>query len=290
MGLRTKFNLVLFGAFAIGLAAVAGLSYDTMRQNAREEVLAKARIMMEAASAIRGYTSREIAPLLRPQLEEQFLPHTIPSFAAQMNFRDLRQEFPEYTYKEAALNPTNLADRAVDWEADIINEFRNNPTRPEVITERDTPTGQSLVLAQPLTINDEGCLTCHGVADEAPPTMLEIYGRNNGFGWELNETIGAQIVSVPMTVPLDRAWNTFIVFIGTLAAVFMFLAIILNILFHWFVIRPVVKISEMASAVSMGNMDVPEYQRTGSDEIASLSASFNRMRRSLERAMAMLND
>ena len=40
----------------------------------------------------------------------------------------------------------------------------------------------------------------------------------------------------------------------------------------------------------MGKADVPEYQRPGSDEIASLSVSFNRMRRTVEQAMKMLSE
>ena len=32
--------------------------------------------------------------------------------------------------------------------------------------------------------------------------MLDLYGIANGFGWKMNEIIGAQIVSVPMTVPI----------------------------------------------------------------------------------------
>jgi protein-histidine pros-kinase len=43
--------------------------------------------------------------------------------------------------------------------------------------------------------------------------------------------------------------------------------------------------SRIADAVSLGKLDLPEYVVKGSDEIASLSASFNRMRRSLEEAL-----
>lgn len=290
MRLRTKFNLVLFLAFTVGLGLAGLLSYRIVQENARAEVLAKARIMMEGALAIRAYTTREIRPLLQPLVEQRFLPHTVPSYAAQTNFRAVRERFPEYTYKEAALNPTNLADRAVEWEADIIRGFRNNGQLREMITIRDTPSGQALVLARPLQVGDPSCLSCHGRVEDAPATMLAVYGNSNGFGWDMNETIGAQIVSIPMSVPLERAWNIFLVFMGTLVAVFLVIAILLNVMLQMVVIRPVLRISEMASAVSLGNMDIPEYERKGNDEIASLSASFNRMRRSLESAMRMLSE
>lgn len=290
MGLRTKFNLVLVVAFSVGLALAAFLSERIVERNAQEAVASNARIMMEAALAIRGYTARQIAPLLAAQLNERFLPHTIPSFAAQTNFRILQEQFPEYSYKEAALNPTNLADRATDWEAEIIHEFRGDESLSELMTVRDTPAGQFLVLAKPLQIRDPACLACHSEPEVAPASMVAMYGPNNGFGWQLNEIIGAQVVSVPMTVPFDRARDTFWIFMGSLLGIFVFIAVLLNLMLHYIVIRPVVKISNLASEVSMGNLEAPEYERAGSDEISSLVASFNRMRRSLESAMRMLND
>jgi HAMP domain-containing protein len=290
MGLRMKFNLVLLLAFIIGLALAAYLSDRILKENAREEVLQNARIMMESALGARAYTAQQIQPLLTLQMKRQFLPQTVAAYAAGQSFQALRDTFPDFTYKEAALNPTNPNDRASDWEADIIHEFRNNPDRKELVVERDTPTGPMLNLARPLGIYDEGCLVCHGKVEDAPKTMTDIYGVNNGFGWKMGEIIGAQVVTVPMSVPLARAQQTFTTFMILLTGVFVLLLVLLNILLHFVVIRPVTRMSAIASEVSMGKPDVPEYVRHGSDEIASLSQSFNRMRLSLENAMKMLGE
>lgn len=288
MKLRAKFNLMLLLAFTFGLGLAALLAYRILQQNAREEVIQNARIMMESALGVRGYTVKEIRPLLTLQLKRQFLPQSISAYAARQNFKALREKFPDYIYKEAALNPTNPNDRATDWEADIIHEFRDNPARQELIVERDTPTGRILYLAHPIQITDEGCLQCHSRPEDAPQTMLAIYGTANGFGWKLNEVVGAQVVSVPMTLPLQHAESIFLIFMVSLTVVFLVIMILLNILLHRVVISPVLKIAQTANEVSLGNMDVPEYVKSGKDEIASLAASFNRMRRSLENAMKML--
>jgi len=285
-----KFNLVLLLAFIIGLGLAAYLSDQLLKQNAREEVLQNARIMMESAMGARAYTAQRIQPLLTLQMKREFRPETIGAFAAGQSFKALREKFPEYTYKEAALNPTNPNDRASDWEADIIHEFRNNAERKELIVERDTPTGRMLNLARPLGIYNENCLVCHGRVEDAPKTMTDIYGVNNGFGWKMNEIIGAQIVTVPMSLPLARAQQTFTTFMILLSGIFILLLVLLNILLHFVVIRPVVRMAEVANEVSMGKPDAPEYVKPGSDEIASLSQSFNRMRLSLESAMKMLGD
>ena len=127
MKLVAKFNLVLVGVCSIGLAIAGYLSYNILQKNAREEVVQHAGMMMEAALAIRSYTVGEIRPLLKLQMTRTFLPQTVPAYAATQSFDKLRKNHPEYSYKEATLNPTNLRDRAADWEADIVQSFRNNP-------------------------------------------------------------------------------------------------------------------------------------------------------------------
>jgi len=288
MGLRAKFNLVLLAAFVVGLALAATLSYRIAHENARREVAHEAAIMITAATAIRDYTAKEIKPLLIDQLKVRFLPHVVSAWAAQTNLREVSAQFPNYAYKEAALNPTNPADRATDWEADIIAEFQRNATLKEFTSIRDTPAGPILSVSRPVRITDPGCLSCHTSAAEAPASMIDMYGTANGFGWKLNDIIGAQIVSVPMQVALDRANQLFVVIFGGLAAVFLVTLLLLNLVLHFMIIRPIRQMSTIASEVSMGNNEAPEFAEKGSDEVASLGQSFNRMRRSLTNAMQML--
>ena len=149
----------------------------------------------------------------------------------------LRKKYPDYAYKEAALNPTNPRNRAVEWETDIVNAFRNDPARGEISGTRETPTGRSLYLARPFQIKDPACLACHTTPEMAPAAMVKIYGPNNGFGWKLNEVIGAQIVSVPMSLPIRNANRAFYTFMGSLAVVFVVLFVILNVMLTLLIVR-----------------------------------------------------
>jgi HAMP domain-containing protein len=288
MGLKAKFNLAMLLAFLVGLALAAGLSWRIVHENARREVLQQAAVMMAQASAIRDYTTKEIGPLLADQIKVRFLPHTVPSWAAQTNLRALAAQFPDYTYKEAALNPTNPADRASDWESGIIATFAGDPSLKDYVSTRDSPTGPILSVSRPIRITDKDCLTCHSVPSAAPASMIDLYGTANGFGWKLGDVIGAQIVSVPMQVALDRANAAFRVYLLALVAVFAVTIVLLNLLLHFVIVKPIRRMSEIASAVSLGNMDAPEFAERGRDEIASLAGSFNRMRRSLVNAMKLL--
>jgi protein-histidine pros-kinase len=290
MKLIVKFNLVFVLVFLAGLAITGYVSNDLLQKNARDEVLQNARIMMEAALATRTYTATQIRPLLDTQMKYQFLPQTVPAYAATEQFNDLKKKYPDYLYKEAALNPTNPRDRATDWEADVVNQFRGGAKESELIGERETPSGRSLYMARPIQIKAEPCLICHTTAEMAPKTMVDQYGGNNGFGWKLNEIIGAQIVSVPMTVPFQKANETFKVFMLSLTGVFLFIFIALNLMLLTIVIRPITKLSELADQVSLGKMDAPEFPAKGKDEIATLAASFGRMRTSLKQALKMLDE
>jgi HAMP domain-containing protein len=288
MGLRLKFNLVLVAVFAVGIACSALISRRILQQNAKDEVERNAGLMMESAMAVRDYTVGQVKPNLELQLMRVFLPQSVPAYAATEVFNNLRKKYPEYSYKEATLNPTNPRDKTVEWEADLVTQFKNNPDLPETGGERDTPSGPALFRARPIKITNEKCLACHDTVARAPASMIQMYGPANGFGWKHNEVVGAQIISVPMAVPLARADAAFRTFVYSLCAVFLLAFVVLNITLSVMVIRPIVRMSRAADEISTGNLQIPEFAVTSKDEIGVLATSFNRLRRSLEKAMKLL--
>jgi protein-histidine pros-kinase len=160
-----------------------------------------------------------------------------PFYAATEAFNYFREKFPGFAYKEAALNPTNLRDRTADWEADVVSFFHNNPAKTEFVGRRDTPSGSSLYLSTPIRVDSDSCLTCHGPADKAPPEIVKLYGAGNGFGWQLNDVIGAQIVSVPAEVAHNRAAAAMKTVSIWLAGVFAGLYLIVNAIVFVFISR-----------------------------------------------------
>ncbi|HEY5707739.1 MAG TPA: DUF3365 domain-containing protein [Terrimicrobiaceae bacterium] len=280
-----KFNLIFIPLLALCLGAVGYVAREVLLENARQQVIQNARIMMETALSSRTYTTKQVAPLLQQKnfklqsaiaevqktldelpktidtdaakevrsnarrgfllaqrqaieaqqrlidsmkdkpaelLDTEFHPQSVPAFAATEIFGYLRENFPDYFYKEATLNPTNPRDRPTDWETDVVNQFRaGNVTGAEFISTRETASGTSLVLARPIRINNVSCLQCHSTPDKAPPEMIRLYGTANGFGWKMDEVIGAQILSVPMSVPLKIADQSFQSLINWLAGAFL---------------------------------------------------------------------
>jgi protein-histidine pros-kinase len=290
LSLAAKFNIVFMVISGLGFIAASAVTNYLLQKNAREETLESARVLMQSALAARSYTSAQIVPLLEMRMNYEFLPQSVPSFAATEHLNQLLKSYPDFSYKEATLNPTNLRDRASDWEADLVNTLRAKPALSELVGQRETSVGPALYIARPLQIKNEACLRCHSVPDAAPKPMLDLYGRNNGFGWKHMEIIGAQVVSVPMAVPLQRASLMLRTYMASMLGIFVFLFVALNIMVHMFVTRRITQMSKLADQVSMGQFNAEQFDAKGNDELSVLARSFGRMRTSLSSAMKMLEE
>ena len=237
MKLLTKFNLVLILVFGLGMFLISHFAYDFLMGDARQQVLDEAELLAASASATKDYTDQQVSPILEktPQHGADFLPQTIPFSAATVTFKLLRSSYPNYDLREAALNPTNLDDRATEWEVDLINYFRNNPGQTNHVGERTTAIGQVLYVASPI-VAAGGCLQCHTQPSIAPKAMIKHYGKDHGFGWKPNEIVGAQIVSVPLSVPIAIADQGFRNLLIGLAAIFLLAIVLIDVAMYLIVI------------------------------------------------------
>lgn len=290
--LGTKFNLLLLLVFICGVS-VSGAALSTMlQQKAQAEVTSKALALMQTMTAVRSYTNAHINPLLASRLETEslFIPETVPAYAATEVFENLRKNegYNNFFYKEATLNPTNLRDKADTFEAKIVERFRQEAGTKEISDFRVLPNGRMFYIARPLAITKDSCLRCHSTPEAAPKSQLATYGRENGFSWQLNEIVAAQIISVPAEEVFVSAKQSLSLAMGILVGIFAIVILTINFLLKQTVIQPIRKISHLAKEVSTGKI-TDDFEQTSNDEIGILGASFNRMKSSLEIAMKMLD-
>ena len=287
MELRGKFNSMLVVVFVLALAVSGYLSHAQLNENARKEVLANAGVLMETILSARNWAVNDVGPNLRETEEGEFLMQGVPAYAANKVMENVQKRYPDYGYREVALNPLNPKHLPVDWEKDIVNMFRADKGKVEHWGVRETPKGPVLFLARPLEIPKPGCLGCHTTPEKAPSEMVKMYGTENGYGWKLKEIVGAQIVTVPLSVPVANAQRSFNTFMFTLGGVFIALFALINMMLSLLVTRPLKQMARAAEEISKGNLKIDEFDESGSDEVAQLGVSFNRMKRSLEKAMAL---
>jgi HAMP domain-containing protein len=290
--LGTKLNILLLLIF-IGVVTTSGLTLSKiLGDNAKDKVASQAFLLLETMGSVRDYTATQVNPELAPRLEKEewFLPQTVPAYSAREVFEKLRkrEQYSNFFYKEATLNPTNPRDKADPFETSIVEKFRNQSGLKQVTGFRSLPGGELFYVASPLVISEKSCLRCHSTPENAPKSQIATYGRDNGFGWQLNEIIGAKIVSVPASTVFNEARRLQFLVVGSLSIFFLLAMIMINIFLKFAVTNPLKRMAQLSKKVSTGDME-GEFEHPVNDEIGILAASLNRMKVSLQMAMNMLN-
>ncbi|AFY47912.1 HAMP domain protein [Nostoc sp. PCC 7524] len=288
----SKFNLLLMVVFIFSICLSGTILSSVLQQRAKNEVSSQALILIQTLNSVRSYTQDRITPLLSSQLETAtaFIPETIPSFSATEVFENFRRTEgnENFLYKEATLNPTNLRDKADDFETQLVERFRRESQTKEIVGLRSLPEGEVFYIARPLAITKQSCLRCHSTPELAPKSQLTTYGTQNGFGWKLNEIVAAQIISVPSKKIFTHVQSSWSLIMGLLIAIFAIVLFIINFLIKKTVIQRIKNIEKIAQKVSTGDMSA-DFDENSKDEIGGLAAAFNRMKSSLKIAMDMLN-
>ncbi len=244
MGLRTKLNLLLLIVGALGATLFWLASTHRLETLAKQEVEEKARIMMASAKGVRSYNAEKVAPIFEEKMkkDKKFHVEAVSAYVAKETFRRMHDilshkgEFTSYSYKERALNPTIPEETASDEERKVIEYFQNNaqnnrlgnPLEQEDVRDIRGAKGDELMISTPL-MAETPCLECHGVPGSAPLSMRETYGSEHGFRWKEGNIIGAQIVTVPLKVALDRATEIKKLFLGMYLGVLGALWVALNV-------------------------------------------------------------
>ncbi|GAA6622648.1 DUF3365 domain-containing protein [Scytonema sp. NUACC26] len=283
--LATKLTTLLLIIFIGGITLSSIAFANLLNYQAEIAVKSRARFIFQNINAVRQYTNDEVQPVLERRLKgDEFALQTIPSYSARKVFLNLQKQDVSYNnffYKDAMLNPTNLQDKADNFETTIVQKFQQANNLENTTSGYHWINGvKYYYIASPLAVKDSSCLRCHSSPDVAPKGMIKVYGTEHGFGWKLNEINGAQIVSVPANIILERAKQALLLAIGIITLVFAIAIFVANLWMKRYVIQPIKKVVRVAEAVSTGDFDV-EFEKVSKDEIGSLVEAFTRMKLSL---------
>jgi methyl-accepting chemotaxis protein len=291
LALAQKLTLLMLVVFLGGISLSGIALANILNYKAQHEISSNASLLFQTLNSVRSYTSNEVTPNLQANLgKDSFLAQTVPSYSSRKVFEHLRsqnQNYQDYLYKEAMLNPTNIRDLADNFEKDIVSDFRQNKNTQEKTGFRNLQGEKYFYIARPLKITDASCLRCHSTPDAAPKEMIKIYGDKNGMGWKLNLINGTQIVSVPTSEVLQKAKQSFFIIMGIVTLVFAIATYMANFWLRRYVVRPIKRVVRVAEAVSTGDMDA-DFEQVSNDEVGSLVEAFTRMKLSLVMAIRRL--
>jgi len=279
---------VLISSFVTALVVATGGAYVILHQRAVQRTAAEAGRMLSIATAVRGYTDQQIAPLLRND-DKMFHEQTVPAFAAQSVYRTMESGHPGYTYREPAIKPTNPDDLPTPFEVELLGKFRANADLKELAGVREGAKGKVYYLARPIRAQ-ESCLHCHDTSQKAPVAMVAKYGPFNGFGWRLNEVVALQSLAIPAAEELKETGEIALMLAGGLLLVFLATYFALATAIETLVVRPLRSLEHAAEAASMGAAGGEPLPASGAREIRSIAAAIERLRISLAKAMKRPDD
>jgi protein-histidine pros-kinase len=249
----------------------------------------EARALLGLAMASRNYTIENITPLLADLSDGEFHPERVPSFAAQTIFRRFVSDESDYTYREAALNPTNPNDLATAFETELIATFRSDRDVVETKGIRRMDGEPIFYIARPVEIKKAACLACHSTPAAAPAEMVAIYGNANGFGWKLNEIVGVQVLTIPVADEFRSIYELVAIFFFMLIGIFFVVSLMVTLPLQRNVIQPLRQLAKVADRSSLRN-DKTSLPDAGAGEIQTLAAAIARMRTSLDVSVKKMDD
>jgi HAMP domain-containing protein len=287
--LGQQISMLMFVIFLSAIVASGFVLNTILNYNVQNQITSKALILMEAMDSLRNYTNTQVNPELSNLLEERFLPQAIPSYSVREVFEGMRANpnYQDFFYKDAMSNPTNLRDKADRFEQNIVDRFIQDKDLKELRGFRENSGGNLFYISRPLIIKKPACLDCHTTPNMAPKSQIERYGSENGFGWKLNEVLGAQMIFVPASEIINNARHAFILLMAIILLFFGVAIFLVNFWLKKFVIRPINSMAKVAEAVSTGDIEV-EFDRQSNDEVGKLAEAFRRMQTSLKLAVKRL--
>ena len=252
-----------------GVDADAAPERDNPRPDARPR-----QTILNFGESCREYTRNILSPAIHREFDRPgrkaplVLEADSATFVVRGTFQSFKKHAPEYSLREAALNPLNLANQADAAETEIIEQFRADPKMPDVRGFRLKGSVEHFYVARPIVVEAK-CLVCHDSPDTAPAELVAGYGRNHGFGWKEGEVNSILIVEVPTEdIRAQQAgvrWRFLIVF-GALAVL---LAVMIPLLFNRLVNRRLVHAGRVMEQVTGTLLEPLEGSAAGSDIAAT---------------------
>ena len=294
--LWAKFSVALLLVWLVVSGSTIAMLSQHLNSHAEQAVRERATIVLTAMQSVRDYTRDHVQPLLKESKDVgAFVQESIPNFSARTVFADFQQQddlLEDFLYKEATPNPTNLDDLADTFEADIFSQLqqyvKNNQDEPQVLSGYRSLDGKKLFYsARPLLMTDASCLECHGSAKNAPQYLLDMYGDRNGFNWQLNDVVAAQMVYVPADMIFNRGRQNLLTVTKTLLGILGAFFVVINLLLWRMVVKPLKVLTNTAKFVSScsiqaGQETYPQNQpleklTQRQDEPGQLARSFQYM-------------
>lgn len=241
-----------------------------------EEVgYAKSQLVMATVEANSSY----VAEVLRPKMYEVLgqnafvLEAMSTSFVTKAVMDRFNNTLPEYRYRRVAVHARNPASEATEFELGLIRFFVEHPeqqSRQGIVNIGDRP---HFIYSSAVHFS-RSCMHCHGKPEDAPKALLDLYGRERGFGHRPGDLGGVMTVSIPVDTALAKAKQKAYSVFGVSFLCLLVLYLMVNFFFSRVVVH---NLRDLLDVFRYGLRDDEELQllrdAKAKDEISEMTAA-----------------
>ena len=292
IGLQSRFMLGLACIFICFCIVVTTFLYLHEKKLLEEDVYQKTELIMAAVESTRGYVREVLRPKMYEVLgDETFVLEAMStSYIGRVVMDRFQDKLPSFAYRRVAINARNPKFEANDLELAKINYFAEHPEEDDWHGIVKSGSRHMYMRFRPVRFTPP-CFRCHGDPDDAPQTVVDLYGSERGFGRRLDVVSGVVSVGVPVDVGLvpimEVAWK---VFCTTFISVF-FLYGIVWFFFNKLIIRDLRGLLEIFRDSLRDEHGVQLYEQArAKDEFGELAASVQAVARHLRTTRHQLED
>jgi two-component system NtrC family sensor kinase len=213
--LQQKF-LVGVGVIFLGFCLIiAFLIYSYEKSLLEEAAHEKSDMVIAAVEASRSY----VQEVLRPKMY-QLLGHNAfvleamsTSYVGRAVGERFKESLPDYQIRRVALHARNPKSEPRPVETNLIKYFAAHPEQHSWKGIVRIAGQLNFLHSRPVYFS-QGCMHCHGRPGDAPKALLNLYGRERGFGYKPGDIAGITAVSIPVDVALAKIKDRAIAIFG----------------------------------------------------------------------------
>jgi len=286
MGIRNRFMITTGSLALLTIGAVGAASYELSRQAAVRDAKEKGRIIFATMEAIQTNFVAAQRPLLLQVVEkDRFYPELMSgAVITRMVWDQLDKRLPGYQFKQAAVDPRWVPNKADELETGLIQAFRGDAelkTQEGMISKKGAPFYYFATRRNAA----KGCLQCHSQPDAAPKDQVEIYGAERGYSWKEGDVAAAFVVYVPLAAALEEARANALRLLAVAGAGLALALAAMWLLLDRTVVRPIVELSDRTESISMGKGLEERVVTSATGEIATLAQGIERLRVSVAKML-----
>ncbi len=282
MGIRAKFIIITLILTSLSIVGIGLASYSFSKEAAVKEASEKGQIIFNSMLSIQKNFVKNQRPVLQQVLDkDKFFPELQSgAVITRMVWDVFKQDKTDLVFKQAAVDPHNISNKADDFETKLIEKFRSNRDlkREEGQVMRE---GKAFYYSATPRVAEKGCIMCHGDPAAAPKDQVQKYGDKGGYGWNEGDVPAAFVVYIPLEEAFAAAKKNTLVLLGigvggllvTLLGVWIFL--------DRSVVSPIVRLAGRTEEISLGKNLNDKVSEAAGGEISILAGSIERLRISL---------